>query len=64
MEKVRFKVILNWQGEVHEFYRYANSSNQALRLSIRELARKTGYAARFVRNYIMDTQARRWEVEK
>ena len=64
MEKTRYKITLNWQGEIHEFYKHANSPSQALRFSIRELARETGYAARFVRNYVMDTSQRRWEVSR
>jgi hypothetical protein len=63
MEKVRFKVIINWQGEVHTYYRHANSPNQALRHAIRELARETGYAARFVRDHVMDSSSNRWKVE-
>ena len=62
MKKVRYKVTLNWQGEVHEFYRHATSKPQALRHSIRELARKVGYSTRYVQNHIMDTNSRRWEV--
>jgi hypothetical protein len=62
MEKVRYKININWQGEVHEFYRHATSSNQALRHAIRELARKVGYDTRLVRDYIMDAESRRWEV--
>ena len=64
MKKVRFKVVLNWLGEVHEFYRHATSAPQALRYAIRELARKVGYSTKYVRNYIMDPEARRWEVSK
>jgi len=61
--KVRYKVIINWQGEVHEFYRHAVSANQALRYAIRELARKVGYSTKYVRNYVMDKSKDRWEVK-
>lgn len=64
MEKLRYKVTVNWQGEIHEFYRHATSASQALRHAIRELARITGYATRYVRDYVMDTNQRRWEVSK
>jgi hypothetical protein len=64
MDKIRYKVVLNWQGGVHEYYRYATSKPQALRHSIRSLAREVGYTTRYVRNHIMDTGARRWEVSK
>ena len=61
--KLRYKVTLNWQGEVHTYYRWANSPSQALRHAIRELAREVGYAARFVRDYVMEPNQRRWEVK-
>ena len=64
MEKSRFKVLINWQGEVLIFYRWANSPAQALRHAVRELARKVGYETKFVRKYVMDEQARRWEISK
>jgi hypothetical protein len=64
MEKTRYKVTLNWQGEVHEFYRHATSAEQALRHAMRELARKVGYSTKYVQIYIMDTNSRRWEVIK
>ena len=64
MEKVRFKIIINWKGEVHEFYRWATSPSQALRHAVRELARKLGYATRMVRDYVMEPNQRRWKVTK
>ena len=64
MEKPRFKITINWQGEVHEFYKHATSGPQALRHSIRELARKVGYSTRYVRDYVMDPNQSRWEVER
>ena len=63
MAKVRFKVIINWQGELHEFYRHAVSEPQALRHSIKTLAIKVGYDYKYVRDYVMKPEARRWEVE-
>ena len=62
MKKTRFKITLNWQGEVHVIYRHATSPPQALRHAIRELARRVGYSNKFVRDYIMNEEARRWEV--
>jgi len=61
--KARFKVTINWNGEIHEFYRWAVSADQALRHAIRELARKVGYSTRYVRDYVMDSNSRRWEVK-
>ncbi len=62
MEKLRYKITINWKGEVHEFYRHATSAQQALRHAIRELARKVEYETRMVRDYVMEPEARRWEV--
>lgn len=64
MEKTRYLITINWQGEVHSFYRHATSPQQALRHAIRELARKVGYNTKYVRDYVMDTNSRRWEVRK
>jgi len=64
MEKTRYQITINWQGELHSFYRHATSADQALRYAIRELARKVDYSARFVRSYVMDANSRRWKVEK
>jgi|GEM_PF-2011597 len=61
--KTRYLITINWQGEVHEFYRWATSPAQALRHAIRELARKVGYETRFVRNYVMEPESRKWEVK-
>lgn len=60
MEKVRYLITINWSGQVFEFYRHANSSEQALRHAIRQLAREVGYTTRYVRDYVMD--ANRYEV--
>ena len=64
MEKLRYKVTLNWQGEIHTIYRHATSKPQALRHSIRELARKVGYSTKYVQSYIMEPNQQRWEVSK
>lgn len=61
--KPRYQVLINWQGEVHEFYKHATSAPQALRHAIRSLARKVGYETRYVRQYVMEEGARRWEAE-
>lgn len=62
MEKLRFKVTLNWQGQVFEFYREATSAEQALLHSIRALAYKVGYTTRYVKGHIMT--GNRYEVSK
>jgi hypothetical protein len=60
--KTRYHIVINWKGEVLEFYRHATSSQQALRHAIRELSRKVGYTTQRVRSYVMDPNQRRWEV--
>ena len=62
MEKPRYLITINWQGEIHKFYRYAGSPEQALRHAIRQLAREVGYASKFVRNHVMSNEHRRYEV--
>ena len=64
MEKPRFKITLNWQGEVHIIYRHATSADQALLHAIRELAHQVGYSTRYVKNYIMQSNSQRWGVSK
>lgn len=61
--KPRYHITINWKGEVHEFYRHATSAQQALRHAIRELARKVGYSTKMVRDHVMDSSSRRWEVK-
>lgn len=63
MEKLRYKVTINWQGEVHEYYRHATSKPQALRHAIRMLAREVGYSTKYVQSYVMDLGSSRWEVK-
>jgi hypothetical protein len=62
--KTRYQITINWKGEVHEFYRHATSADQALRHAIRQLAREVGYTTKMVRDWVMDTNYRRWEVSK
>lgn len=61
--KQRYKVIINWSGEVLTFYSVTTSANQALRNAIRKCAKKVGYDKKFVEKYVMDPNARRWEVK-
>lgn len=61
VKKVRFKIVINWKGEVHEFYRYAVSADQAFHYAVRKLAKKVGYSTKMVREYVMDPRHRRWE---
>jgi hypothetical protein len=61
MMKSRYLTTINWQGEVHSFYSQSSSAPQALRSAIDRLATKTGYDNSYVRKYVMEANARRWE---
>ena len=63
MEKIRYKITINWYGENHQYYRHASTQMQALRFAIRKLAREVGYSTRYVRKYVMDDSCRRWETK-
>lgn len=62
MKKGRFKVILNWQGQVFETYHLVKDENQALRNAIRKLADEVGYTNVYVRNHILN--GNRYEVRR
>jgi hypothetical protein len=61
---IRFKVIINWHGEVHTFYTQCKSEERALYNAITRLAGKVGMKRMFVAPYVMDANQRRWEVMK
>lgn len=63
MQKLRYKVLINWSGEVLEFYTVTTSANQALRNAIRQCSDKVGMSVKYVRDYVMDANKRRWEVK-
>ena len=63
MIKNKHKVILNWQGEVHEFWTTC-VIDKAVNNAISRLAKKVGYSRRMVRDYVMNPDTRRWEVIK
>jgi hypothetical protein len=42
MEKKRFKIVLNWYGEIHTIWKHAISNAQARALAIKELADNLG----------------------
>jgi len=59
---MRFKVLINWSGEVLTFLTCTDSERKALKNAIRQCAKKVGMSERFVRNYVMEDNKRRWEV--
>lgn len=62
MQKQRYKVLINWSGEILEFFTFTTSADQALRNAIKRCARKVGYREEYVKKYVKDPNARRWEV--
>lgn len=45
MKKRKWKVTLNWKGEIHEFYTWAISPETAIRYAFARLAEKLGIRA-------------------
>jgi len=62
MAKMRHKVLINWYGEVHKLYTHSKSEDGALLNAIRQLAKRLGREVKGVRDYVMDSGHRRWEV--
>uniref|UniRef100_A0A6M3KX85 Uncharacterized protein n=1 Tax=viral metagenome TaxID=1070528 RepID=A0A6M3KX85_9ZZZZ len=61
---MRYKVLINWSGEVHKLYTHSNCEGKALLNAIRQLAKRLGREVKGVRDYVMDSGHRRWEVTK
>ena len=62
MKKKRFKIKVNWHGEVLEFFTVAVSEEVALKNVISQVALKVGRTRYAVRQYLMDENFRRMEV--
>jgi hypothetical protein len=50
MAKILYKVLINYSGEIHEYFGRAFSESHALELARRALAKKLGYTVYHVRN--------------
>lgn len=50
--KKLYKVLINFSGEVHEYFKRAFSESHALELAERALAKELGYTAYHVRNAV------------
>ena len=59
---MKFKVLINWQGEVLEFWTTTDVQSKALSNAISQLAKKVGMRRGFVKLYVTDPGKRRWEV--
>ena len=60
---MRYKILINWSGEVHKLYTHSTCERRALLNAIRQLAKKLGREVKGVRDYVMDGNYRRWEVK-
>jgi len=54
MSKQLYRIDLNWYGENHRFFRYAEEADFALTIVIFGLAQKLNLPWRLVNNYIRD----------
>ena len=52
MIKSKYKVTINWNGEVHIFYTYSNTKAKATTNAIIRLAKKVGYNWTVVAAYV------------
>jgi len=60
---MKFKVVINWHGEVLNFYTHAKSESKALNNAISQLAKRVRRTTRSVRLYVTDFNHDRWKVE-
>lgn len=51
---MKYKVTINWFGEVHELYTHSNSDNKALDNCIMQLSKIVGFNYDMVRAYVRD----------
>jgi len=63
LEKKKYRVDLNWHGEVKTYYRYAPSENQALSFACIALGKETGYDPLYVRKHVI-SKPQGWEVKE
>ena len=57
-EKTLYRIDINWYGETHTFYRYANDEQIALALGVLALAKKVQQSKAAVCRYVYDGQDR------
>lgn len=60
---MRYKVLINWYGEVLTFYTVTTSSDKALHNVLRQCSKRLGRTLKSVRDYVMDEGHQRWEVK-
>ena len=62
--EMKYKVILNWHGELKTYYTYASTKMEALTISIYKMAEELDRASYHVRAYILAEGKSRFTVEK
>jgi hypothetical protein len=66
----RFLVKVNWQGEVHEYWRHTRikddrrAQRTVILKGLIELSKKVGYGVHYIYQHICDPNARRYEVNE
>ena len=62
----KFKVIINWKGEIYNLYTRAPNTNKALHNGINQLAKILNLTMSSVRNYVTDGKNKYtiWELKK
>ena len=60
---MKFKVTINWYGEVHVIYTHAKDANKALNNACHQLAKLVGYNFGYVKSYVKDENKNRFNVE-
>ena len=53
MIKKKYRVNLNWYGEVHTFFTSSSTEKKALTNAISQLAKKNGYNRAFVKRFFL-----------
>jgi hypothetical protein len=59
----KYKVTINWHGEVLTFYTFAKNEKKALINAMVRLAGSLNCHVRLVKYYVEDVNANRWKVE-
>ena len=57
-KKTLYRIDINWYGEAHTFYRYANDEQIALALGVLALTKKVQQSKAAVCRYVYDGQDR------
>jgi len=62
MIKPKYKVTINWKGEIHQLYTHSSTELSALHNCIGQLAKKLDLTPSYVRNYVLEDRKDRYYV--